>query len=460
MLENSELVEGVDRSEVLSLMLNELPWKVLKTCLQSNNDLQKLCTLGGHRLDPKRRKRIEKILVKEAEKAEFAPSFCNGIFAQWYPVHEKLHKALEDHFHSDDYKAYREEHELDEDSYVLTDEKFTEYFKVPDIEKWRALLCFSPLKFTEDQAERILGDSEDNADLLRRMRDVEEELADLKKEYARQANETASTRKHYEQAAADVQELRKARKTLTTERDSLAAKFERSQADNRKLRTDAAEAQAAMLEKQRTLAATARSDRRQLEGDVKRQEKELATWQLKYEEQHAEGRRLQDELDDTEARLNQERATVAERDAEIEQLGSFGDLILSGIEWPEVGRQLKLTGNLKKLFNSLVRKLNYEEDLTLTIEGTLPEFWERLLAREKELIHSVAQSNTLEVMAGDVSEYWRDLTDAFEDVHIGLEARTILLRLIQEIFYQVIEMGDLAKPKLHLSKPKSRAKTK
>lgn len=458
-MENSEPVEGVDRSEVLSLMLDELPWKVLKTCLQANADLQKLCTLGGHRLDPKRRKRIEKILVKEAEKAEFSPSFCNGIFAQWYPIHEKLHKALEDHFHSDEYKAYRGEHELDEDSYVLTDEKFAEYFRVPDIEKWRALLCFSPLKFTDEQSKRILGDSEDNADLLRRMREVEEELGDLKKEYARQANETASIRKQYEQAAADVQELRKSRKALATERDSLAAKFERSQADNKKLRADSAETQSAMQEKQRAAAAAARHDKKQQDNDIKRQEKELATWQLKYEEQHAEGRRLQDELDATEAKLNQERATIVERDAEIAQLGSFGDLILSRIEWPEVGRQLKLTGNLKKLFNSLVRKLNYEEDLTLTIDGTLPEFWERLMSRENELINSVAQSNTLEVMNGDVSEYWRDLTDAFEDVHIGLEARTILLRLIQEIFYQVIDMGDLDKPTLHLSKPKSRAKS-
>ena len=58
------------------------------------------------------------------------------------------------------------------------------------------------------------------------------------------------------------------------------------------------------------------------------------------------------------------------------------------------------------------------------------------------------QSDVLEVQSGDIENYWRSLTDVFEDVHISLEARNILLRVLQEIFYQTLEMDDLEKVKL------------
>jgi hypothetical protein len=137
----------------------------------------------------------------------------------------------------------------------------------------------------------------------------------------------------------------------------------------------------------------------------------------------------------------EQRSEQAEQDAE--RLGSFADLILGQIDWPKVGAQMKLTPMLRRQFNSLVRKLDYEEDNTLTIEATLPEFWEGLMGLERELIDKVAQSNTLEVATGGVEDFWRALTDAFGDVRISLEARLVLLNMLQEIFYQVLEIEDL-----------------
>ena len=45
--------------------------------------------------------------------------------------------------------------------------------------------------------------------------------------------------------------------------------------------------------------------------------------------------------------------------------------------------------------------------------------------------------------SGDVEAYWRAMTDAFGDVRISLEARLTLLDMLQEIFYQVLEIEDL-----------------
>ena len=448
MLENREQLEGVDLSEVLQGMLQDLPWKALKSFVQSNNDLHKLCTLGGHRLTPKKRKRVEKLILKEAGKNDFSETFCNGIFAQWYPTLGALHKKLEDYFHSDDYEAYREEHDLDEDAYVLPDEKFEALFDVSDLEHWRALLCFSPMTFSEEQVERILEDSEGSADLIRRVRELEDLLDETKQENAQLTNELVGIREQHGQVNKEVQELRELRKDLTAERDGLEQKFDLSRQENRKLREEVERVGEELKKEHRERASELKREKHRLRNDLKRQDDELTGWRSKYEEQRAENRRLQEACEKAERELTHQKAIVAERNNQIEELHGFADLILSRIDWGELGKQLRLTPKLRRQFNSLIRKLNYEEDRTLTLDGTMSQFWERLMASEKDLVHHIAQSNTLEVMAGDPADYWQSLTDAFEDVHIGLEARSILLQMVHEIFYQVIEMEDLEAPQI------------
>ena len=102
MLENNEKIQGVNLSEVYGVMVKELPWSVMLSYINANANLLKMCTIGGHRLDPNKRERFEKIIIREAEKAHYSEAVCNGVFASWYPVHTELHQALEDYFHSDE----------------------------------------------------------------------------------------------------------------------------------------------------------------------------------------------------------------------------------------------------------------------------------------------------------------------------------------------------------------------
>ena len=111
---------------------------------------------------------------------------------------------------------------------------------------------------------------------------------------------------------------------------------------------------------------------------------------------------------------------------------------------------------VRRNFNSLVRKLNYEEDRSLTIEGTLPEFWGKLIKNEEDLIKRIAQSNTLEVMNGDLKGFWEQVSELFTDVQINLEARSFLIGLLQELFFQSIELEDLDTDKIPSSKKKSK----
>ena len=192
---------------------------------------------------------------------------------------------------------------------------------------------------------------------------------------------------------------------------------------------------------ERMKLATAR-----LEADLKRVQDLLAAWQDKYEQQRVQNRELESLIQEARKQVAEAKATVKARDAEMAAMASFADLLLGRFDWPKVGAQMKLTPTLRRQFNSLIKRLNYEEDRSLVLEGTLPQFWDGLIAEERELVTKIAQSNTLEVANGDVAGFWAELTDTFEDVRIGLEARTVLLKILQEIFYQVLEMGDLKAP--------------
>lgn len=452
MLGNNEPIKGANLSDAFNEMLKDLPWKNLKAIVQANSQLHKRCTVGGHRIDTKQRKRIEKVTLQEAEKNDFDPAFTNPFFAAWYPLQGSVHQQLEDYFHSDEYTTFREENEIEEHRYVLPQEKFDEFFSVQHLPCWRLLLCFSPLEFTEEQAKTILEGKGENQELLDRIQQLEDELAEARKQVGDQEADRAQARKEADKAAAAAQALRQEKKDLTAEVRQLRTQFETSQAENKKLR-------AGLSEKEQTLAASTANVAQQRDRDVARIKKELADhqeelelWKSRYEEQRVEAKRLQDEI-------NQSRATLRERDATIEALqhaidqqNNFADLILHRIDWPNMARQMKLTPALRRQFNNLIRKLDYEADNTLTIEGQLTDFWNRMVVREQQLVQSISASDNAEVVEGSVENFWGELTDEFEDVKISLEARAILLKLLQDIFYQTLQMEDLEKPRIPTTK--------
>jgi len=447
MLPKGETIEGVDFERTFQALLNALPWRALLKCVQANKELLKACTLGGYRLDPKRRSRVQKVVLEQARKAEFSDAFCSPFFAEWYPTSERLYKRLEEYFHSEDYKAYREQQDIEEGRYLLPDEKFEEFFDPKDVEAWTIALCFSPLEFTPEQARRIVSDSEGNVQLLEQIQKLQKELDELRAEHARLGNEAATLRRQQEQAAADLRGLRSERKKLLAERDNLQKRAEAAHSEIRRLRSELPVLREESEKKEKELRERLQQEQQRARDDLTRLRDELASWRSRYEQQCNETRRLEEELEETEKQLVAERTRAAELEHRVQELQDFATLILQRIDWTEIGRQMKLTGQMRRLFSSLVRKLNYEEDRPV-FDQTLTNFWNSLMEREKALIESVAQSNTLEVMQGSVEQFWRDLTDAFEDVQFGLEARTILLKLLHEIFYQVIEMEDLKTAKI------------
>jgi len=443
MLANQEPITGIKVADVFAMMLAELPWPSLRNYVQANSQIAKLCLIGGYRLEPKHRKRFEIVVLKEAEKAEFSQLFCNPLFAQWYPVHQEIYKSLEDYLHSDDYKTYRQGLNLDEDVYVLPDTIFDSVFKAEALEAWRILLCFSPLQFSKEQAVKILANEGANEVILKRSRGLEEMLDDARRENARLSAEQERLKAQVDGTAAELQELRRLKRDLSAEKADLLNKFDASQSENRRLRQQLQQKEQELLLQVTQAATSWQQEKSRLSDTIQKIERELIDWRGRYEAQRAEDRELKKTLQDTESLLTQERATVKARDARIQELSVFADALLARIDWPRIGRELHLTPSLQRQFNSVMKKLHYEENMSLSLPDTLPVFWQKLATQEAQLVIQVAQSNTLEVMSGTSNEFWHGLKDPFDDVIIGLEARLILLKLLQEIFFELFETDDL-----------------
>jgi len=455
MLENNEEIQDLDLSRIFSIMVNELPWSSLQAYIQANSILLKQCTIGGHRLEPKRKKRILKLLMREGERNNYSQAFCNGIFVQWYPIHEEIHKNLEDYFHSDEYKEYRKKNDLDEDTYVLPEDKFTKFFKVEDLDAWQILLCFSPLQLNKEQTSKVIGNcATGNKQLLERIKKLEKENTKLSKTAKQITIDNEKLKENAAIAKTNSQEIRTQLKQLRVERDALLNKFEVSQAENKKqkkLLNDTEKEKHEYIDK---INKKTKLQIKALQDDLTRIKKELSSWKYKYETQITANRDLQAEIKHIGKSRNKALSKVEQIDREKDELYSFADMLISRFDWTNVARQMKLTPTLKRQMNSLIKKLNYEEDKTLTLEGTLPEFWTALQKKEKALIQNIAKSNTQEMINGSAKKYWADLTDVFTDVKIGLEARLMLLGILEDIFYQTFEMEDLETASINITKKK------
>ena len=446
MLGNNEKIQGVSIPDMFSQMLSELPWRTLSQYISGNAQLLKVCTFGGHRIDPQQRPRLTKQVINEAVKTDYSDSTCSALFAAWYPVHAELHAKLEGYFNSDEYKEYRKENKLNDVDYVLSDDKFKEFFQVSDLKAWKILLVFAPLKFTKEQADQILNHQEGSEELLERIKELEARLSEADRKASCASGELEKARQQQQSAENELKEARHQIRTQKGDLEALNQKFLSSSAEVKRL-SGLLSSRSEELEK-RAATASENAERvtTRLQAELSRLKEELNGWQNKFQEQLQANRQIQNDAANTEARAGKSNA---ERDAAIKKLDEskkFVDLLLSRIDWAKLGSQLKLSPTLRKNFNSMLKRLNYEENLSLTIEGTLPQFWSRLQKKEGELIQRIAASSTLEVEKGDMTGFWAEVKDSFAEVQTSIEARLFMLGFIHELLFAIYVPEQLAAP--------------
>ena len=446
MVGNTEKIRDLKTADLFATMIRELPWRSLNSYITGNAQLLKICTLGGNRVEPQKRPRLEQQVIKDAERNNYSEVTCNAVFAVWYPVHEAIHQALEEYFKSDEYKEYRKENKLTEEDYVLPDEKFDAFFKVQDIKAWTILLAFSPLKFTDEQADKILGNHTDAAGLVDQVKELQAQLEEANRKCAAAQGEAERLRKASQDDARELQDLKKAQRTMKADYDALQGKLASSAAEVRRLSGQLAEVGQSARRESQEVAETAERNVQRLQSSLQAAQEELRSWQNRFQEQLLQNRQIVANAEQVE---KHSAAADAERDkalAKLDESRKFVDLLLSRIEWSKLGAQLKLSPTIRRNFNSLIKRMNYEDDLSLTIEGTLPDFWRRLSEGETALIDKIAQSSTLEVQGGDMNAFWGQVKESFDSVQASLEARLFMVGFLHELLFTVYTGEQLVAP--------------
>jgi len=465
MLGNNEKIENVDHGVLFSKMVKELPWSALRIYIQSNASLLKMCTFGGHRLEPQKRDRLEKIVCRETKKLDYSESACNGVFASWYPVHEELHKSLEDYFHSDEYKTYRTEHKLTDEDYVLSKEKFDSFFKGSDLLFWKLLLCFSPLRFSAEQGKQILDSQAGSAELIEKLEKTKQQLEELKKKNTQLQNESDRLRSTEQAVNNEIQGLKKLNRALKADVVAEQNKFISSQAElkciNQRLENSNSEVQ----DKVASVKGDAERNLKRVQGELDRLNKDLTAWQSKYEEQRLQNRGLEEKAVEAERVVRDANREITKTKEiakeELDKMAvdlkasrNYADLFLSRIDWGKIGSSMKLNPSMRRNFNSLIKNLNYEEDMSLTFEKNLVDFWQDLTKIEATLITEVAKSNTLEAMDGNMDKFWEKMGEGFDIAKTALEAKIVLIGILQGIFSYDFKNEDLAEPVIPVIKTK------
>ena len=454
MLGNNEKIQGVNSADLFATMVSELPWRTLNAYITGNTQLLKICTFGGHRIDPQQRSRLEKQVIAEAAKANYSEMACNAVFAVWYPVHAEIHEHLETYFKSEEYKAYRTEHKLSDEDYVLPDDKFKAYFQINDIKAWKVLLAFSPLKFTHEQAEQILNNQAGSAELVDKVTQLEAQLAEATKKAAAAQADAERARQALQANDTELQELKKQQRQSKADLDAVNQKLTSSAAETKRLSALLSTTDDAAKAHTKEVTETAERNVARLQADLTKAQSDINAWQNKYQEQLLNNRQVVDNANSTDLKAKQ---AYADRDAAKKKLAEsqkFVDLLLDRIDWSKLGTQLKLSPAIRRNFNSLIKRLNYEADLSLTIEGTLPQFWTRLSKSENDLIAKIANSNTLEVAKGDMKAFWTEVQDSFADVQSSLEARLFMVSFLYELLFSIYSPDQLATPAIPAAKKK------
>lgn len=444
MLNNTQtLPKSINLAQLFKKMLNELPWTTFANFLRANAGMFKMLSAGGYRMDIKNRRRLEDIVCREGEKRNYEIASISGIvFTCWYPLQGQLHQQLEEYFHSDAHKEYLKQHELPEETYCLPEETFEAIYKNEDRTAWQILLCFSPMTLSDQQIDQITSLNCNPEEMQAKMETCEKELAAAQKQVMQNESEIQRLRAELSEQKAQLADFKKKNEQAQTRLNSL-------QNENQKLRKQAQEShtevsdvsQDEMLKNEKLLAAA--------KHELEKAKNEVNEWKKRYEA-HCIGtkdkdRQIANFKDEIETLNNQ----IIHLKKQIEKREKFADNLLSRFDWKEIGAQLKLTANVKQQFNALVKKINYEEHKEIGIDQELPAFWNALGVQEKHLIEQIADSDNLEISHPNAADLWNELEEQFEDVLICLEAKTVLLKLLQSIFCETINNEALDTPNIY-----------
>ncbi|MYB55901.1 MAG: hypothetical protein F4X51_05890 [Gemmatimonadetes bacterium] len=149
-----------DRERILEILLRSVKWSDFTKIIREFKTLRQEFERGGFNWNKVLWDHgIRSVKMALRRRADLTRPIEIEFFMVWYQHYcrEDIKEELNDYFQSEEYDNWIGSQDIASGGYVLPDEKFTECSSRWDLKERNFLLLFSPIHFTDEQAEILMG---------------------------------------------------------------------------------------------------------------------------------------------------------------------------------------------------------------------------------------------------------------------------------------------------------------
>ena len=423
-----------DRERMLGILLLSVNWSDFIRIIREFKTLRQEFERGGFNWNKVFWNHgIRSVKMALRRRADLTRPIEIEFFMVWYHNYcrKKIKEKLDDYFQSEEYENWIGKKDIASGEYALPDEKFTKFSSRWDLKERIFLLLFSPIHFTDKQAEILMGVEDPLEMEIAGSKSVQqsslvvkfkEDISHLKQQIAEQTKllKTANTKI----------------KTQKQEIDRLCENISSKDQTIQNITTEFKDKEFSWERKYKEGEAKWDSEKHRLSSELSVLEEEVIRLKEDLARLNVMKLDLERKLAKKDEELKQEvhRLTAELENSKEPSLWQW--LFEDKNRMKEILQQLDLKPLTRDLIIKKIKIPDCDVGLVQPSGGNLQNFWNSVIEHEKKLSGKIQDIIEASRPIDMLQNKWPEIEDCFEDLRYSLEARLALTKLLYEILLQ------------------------
>lgn len=425
-----------DRERLLGVLLRSVKWSDFVRIIREFKTLRQEFERGGFNWNKVLWDHgIRSVKMALRRRADLAKSIEIRFFMVWYQNYcrKEIKEKLDDYFQSEEYDNWIGSRDIASDEYVLPDEKFTEFSLSWSLKERIFLLLFSPINFTGEQAEILMGVETplemeiDGSEFVRSEQSssvvkFKEDISQLKQQIGEQTESLKTANKEI--------------KVKEKEIDQLSGIISLKDQTIQNITTEFREKEAGWEKKYEDSKTKWNSEKYRISSKLSVLEKEVIRLKEDQARLNVMKSDIERKLTNKNKNLNHEvhRLTAELENSKEPPLWQW--LFEDKNRLKDILQQLDLKPQTRDLIINKIRIPDRDVRLVQPSGGNLQNFWNRFIEHEKRLSGKIQDLIEASRPIDMLQNKWPEIKDYFIDLQYSLEARLALVKLLHEILQQ------------------------
>ena len=425
-----------DRERILGVLLRSVKWSDFTKIIREFKTLRQEFERGGFNWNKVLWDHgIQSVKMALRRRADLTRPIEAEFFMVWYQHYcrEDIKEELNDYFQSEEYDNWIGKKDIASGEYALPDKKFTEFSSRWGLKERIFLLLFSPINFTGEQAEILMGvetpleleiagskslRSERSSSVVK----FKEDISQLKQHLDEQTKLLKTANQKIKIKEKEIDQLGKNISLKDQTIQNITAEFRDKESSWKKKYEDG-------KTKWDSEKYRISSDFSVLKEEVARLKGDQACLKLMKSD-------LKRKLAKKDEELNHEvhRLTAELKNSKEPSLWQW--LFEDKNRMKDILQQLDLKPLTRDLIINKIRIPDHDVGLVQPSEENLQNFWNRFIEHEKRLSSKIQDIIEASRPIDMLQNEWPQIEDWFEDLRYSLEARLALTKLLYEILLQ------------------------